>query len=153
MRLRYSPISCRWFSSRAHALLAWHEEAALGCALVAVYHDLHPTSIPPFLLAQYVATRTYRMPPNEVLRIFRGSIHLGGLRGLHPGPRRGDKASVNKAPVNAPDTSEWHHGCCRPVGKTRVGKKEAYFCVGRREHGIGLPFLGGTGQGGSGCNG
>jgi hypothetical protein len=57
--------------SRAHALLAWHEEAALGCALVAVYHDLYPTSKPPFLLPQYVATRRYRMPPKEVLRIFR----------------------------------------------------------------------------------
>jgi hypothetical protein len=54
--------------------LARHEEAALGCALDAGYHDLYPTSIPPFLLPQYVATPTYRMPPNEVLRIFRGSI-------------------------------------------------------------------------------
>jgi hypothetical protein len=60
--------------SRAHALLAWHEEAALGCALVAGYHDLYPTSIPPFLLPQYVATRTYTMPPNEVLRIFREAL-------------------------------------------------------------------------------
>jgi hypothetical protein len=26
---------------------------------------------------------------------------------------------VNELPVNAPNPSDWHHGCCRPVGEKR----------------------------------
>jgi SnoaL-like domain len=32
--------------------------------------------------------------------------------------------SVNKAPVNAPYSSGWHHDWCRSIGETQVGKEE-----------------------------
>src|SRR5918997_6719341 len=34
------------------------------------------------------------------------------------------RTPVNKLPVNAPDSSGWHHGCCcRPLEKPRVGQR------------------------------
>src|SRR5215207_2934173 len=58
--------------------------------------------------------------------------------------------SVNKPPVEAPDPSGWHHGCCRPLGKTRVGNEEENFYVRSEEHGIGPSSYGGPSQGGPG---
>src|SRR5215207_2915766 len=57
---------------------------------------------------------------------------------------------VNKPPVEAPDPSGWHHGCCRPLGKTRVGNEEENFYVRSEEHGIGPSSYGGPSQGGPG---
>jgi hypothetical protein len=40
---------------------------------------------------------------------------------------------VNKLPVNAPDPSRWHHGCCRPVGEKRGLARRRNFYVGGTE--------------------
>ena len=56
--------------SRVHALSAWHEEAALGCALVAADYGAIRHPYAPFLLFQWVVTPAHMMPPNEVPRSF-----------------------------------------------------------------------------------
>src|SRR5215210_7192007 len=59
-------------------------------------------------------------PQQAIAWLWRGSMQdpASELRRI-PLPR----TPVNKPPVNAPNPSGWHHGCRRPLGKTRVGKR------------------------------
>ena len=48
------------------------------------------------------------------------------------------RTRVNKASIHAPDPLGWHHGMSpTPRRKTRIGKEEENFYLGRTEHGIG----------------
>ena len=40
--------------------------------------------------------------------------------------------SVNKAPIDAPEPSQWHHGCCRLVGENARWQEEKRVCPHRR---------------------
>jgi hypothetical protein len=40
--------------------------------------------------------------------------------------------SVNKPPIDAPEPSQWHHGCCRLVGENARWQEEKLVCPHRR---------------------
>src|SRR5215203_1966708 len=42
------------------------------------------------------------------------------------------RTRVNKPPLDAPDASGWHHGCCRFVGENASWQEEKLVCPKRR---------------------